>query len=353
MKDKHLREERVLRDLIDEYISTKYPVPSRAICENDKNRVCSATIRNELFKLEKKGLIFAPHTSAGRIPTIAGYRQYLKMIAPEVASLSYDKADILKQLLIQNYRDIPLSLHYIKQLLAKETDLLTFVAEPEISYDTLAHLDVFKISQEKLLFVVNLTSGMEKTVVLKPDFSISDQQIKVAVRYINDELAGIRIFDIQNKYIEEMSEQWRNENQLLNLFMKEFYNALLEINNYFIHFDSTIEFLQQPEFDSKDLMILFMNLMQRQDMLINIMQNNIGNSDWRVIMGDEFGNPSWKDFSLIYARYEIFDIPGFLGVIGPMRMDYKTLIYKVRDIARIITDTTKAGMMTVIRKQSV
>jgi len=347
MKDKLFREERVLRELIEEYIQTKYPVPSRSINIKNNKQVCSATIRNELFKLEKQGLIYAPHTSAGRIPTIAGYRQYLKMIEPEITSQKYDKAEILKQLLVENYRDIPLSLHYIKQLLAKETDLLTFVAEPEIACDTLAHLDVFKIAQGKLLFVVNLASGMEKTVVLKPDFQISDHQIKVAVRYINDELSGIRIFDIQNKYLEEMSEQWRNENQLLNLFMKEFHNALLEINNYFIHFDSTIEFLQQPEFDSKDLMILFMNLMQRQDMLIDIMQRNIGNSDWKVIMGDDFGNPSWTDFSLIYAKYEIFGVPGFLGVIGPVRMDYKTLITIVRDIASTITESTKMGMMTV------
>jgi len=350
MKKAMLREEKVLKELIEEYIATQSAVSSRAICENDQKQVCSATIRNDLLRLEKKGYIFQPHTSAGRIPTIAGYREYIRMITPQQEAMEYDKADILKQLLIQNYRDIPLTLHYIKQLLAKETDLLTFVAEPEIAYDILDHLDVFKISQSKLLFVVNLASGMEKTVVIKPDFEISDQQIKVAVRYINDELSGVRIFDIQNKYIDEMQEKWHDENKLLNLFMKEFSFALIEMNNFYIHFDSTIEFLQQPEFDKKDLMVLFMSLMQRQDMLINIMQTNIGDQGWRVIMGEDFGNPSWADFALVYARYEIFDIPGYLGVIGPLRMDYRNLIYKVRSIAGIITTTTKHGNLTVKNK---
>jgi transcriptional regulator of heat shock response len=77
------------------------------------------------------------------------------------------------------------------------------------------------------------------------------------------------------------------------------------------------------------------------------MQKNIGNDQWKVVLGEDFGNPEWNDFSLVYAKYEIFDIPGYLGVIGPSRMDYKNLIPKVRDIAKIITNTTKKGMMVV------
>jgi len=351
------REQFVLKRLVEEYIQTKSPVSSRIICDNKLQTASSATIRNELFKLEKRGFIYQPHTSAGRMPTISGYREYINLVSKDIENTIYDKLDFLKNLLINNYRDIPLSLHYIKQLLAKETDLLTFVAEPEISYDILQNLDVFKVSKEKLLFVVSLMSGMDKTVVIKPDFEISEQQLKVAVRYINEELSGLRIYDIQNKYIEEMSEKWASENKLLNLFVKEFYFALFEMNNYFIHFDSNVEFLEQPEFDKKNMIILFLNLMQRQDMLVNIMHKNLSSistpeketfsNNWKVILGEDFGNPEWADFSLVYSRYEIFDIPGYLGVIGPCRMDYKNLIPKVRDIANAVTETTKQGMLVV------
>ena len=345
MKNVEIREQKILKSLIEEYIKTKTPVSSRILCEDHLVDVSSATIRSELFKLEQKGLIYQPHTSAGRIPTISGYRQYIDLIKKEESGISYDKLDFLKSLLVNNYRDIPMSLHYIKQLLAKETDLLTFVAEPEISYDTLLKLDVFKISNDKLLFVVSLASGMDKTIVVKPDFEITEQQLKVAVRYVNEELSGLRIYDIQHKYLEEMSEKWLEDNKLLTLFLKEFYYALFELNNYFIHFDSNIEFLEQPEFDTKKLIMVFLSLMQRQDMLVNIMQKNLSGQEWQVILGEDFGNPEWSDFSMMYAKYEIFDIPGFLGVIGPSRMDYKTLIPMVRDIAKTITQTTKKGMM--------
>jgi heat-inducible transcriptional repressor len=313
--------------------------------------VCSATIRSELFKLEQQGYIYQSHTSAGRTPTISGYRKYLEIIEPELNNIVYDKIDVLKSLLVGNYHDIPLSLHYVVQLLAKETDLLTFVAEPEISYDILYKLDVFKLSKGKLLFVICLASGMEKTIVVNPNFDITEHQLKFVVRYINDELSGMRIYDIQNKYLKEMSEKWQTDNKLLNLFMKEFYFALMEMNKFYIHFDSSIDFLHQPEFDTKDIIILFLNLMQRQDMLINIMQKYIDKNDYKVIIGEEFGNPSWSDFSLIFARYEIYDIPGFLGVIGPNRMDYKTLIPKIRDIAKTITEITKQGMLVPHKKK--
>jgi heat-inducible transcriptional repressor len=207
------------------------------------------------------------------------------------------------------------------------------------------NLDVFKISKSKLLFVVSLAAGMEKTVVIKPDIEITENQLKFIVRYLNEELASLRIYDIQHKYIDEMSKKWKEENKILKLFMKEFYFALMEMNKFFIQFDSSIEFLNQPEFNAKDLIILFLNLMQRQDLLINIMQKNYNNQEYKVIMGEEFGNPTWNDFSLIYTKYEIYDIPGFLGVIGPNRMDYKNLIPKVRDIGKNITQTTKQGMM--------
>ncbi|MCL1826461.1 MAG: heat-inducible transcriptional repressor HrcA [Candidatus Cloacimonetes bacterium] len=350
MKSDLKRENLALIDLIEEYIKTRVPVSSKAICEKKTSKVSSATIRNELMKLEQKGFIYQPYTSAARIPTLAGYRHYIDLVSDEIAGAQYDKIDFLKGILVNNYRDITLVLHYIKQLLAKETDMLTFVAEPEIACDTMQKLDVFKIGGSKLLFVVSLSSGLDKTVVIKPDFEISEQQLKVAVRYLNDELAGMRIFDIQDKYIDEISGKWTTDNKLLSLFFKEFYHALIEMNNYYIHFDSNIEFLEQPEFDAKDLIILFLNLMQRQDMLVNIMQKNIGTADWKVVMGEEFGNPEWSDFALIYARYEIFGIPGYLGVIGPARMDYKVLIPKVRDIARTITETTKQGAVVRYEK---
>ncbi len=347
MKKNEIRELEVLKNLIDEFITHKEAVASRSLCENYIEGVSPATIRNDLARLESKGYIYQPHTSAGRIPTIDGYREYIRLIRPEIEPAKYDKTDFLKSMLVQNYRDIPLSLHYIKQLLAKETDQLSFVAEPEISFDCLSKLDVFKISKDKLLFVLSLDSGMDKTVILKPEFEISETQLKVLVRYLNEELIGLRIYDILHKYLDNLNGIKSEDNKLLSYFLKEFYNALLELNNFYIHFDGSVAFLNQVEFDNKSNILLFLEMMQRHDILISRMQKYDSTSDWDVLLGEDFGNPEWSGFSMIFARYEIFDIPAYLGVIGPNSMNYRKNIPIVRDVAKVITETTKKGMMVL------
>jgi heat-inducible transcriptional repressor len=345
MKKNEIRQQRVLSYLIEDYITSMEPVSSKLICEKYISNASPATIRIDLNKLEKENLIYQPHTSAGRIPTIIGYRRYLEMLDPILKTAEYEKSNILRSILIKYYKDTPLALHYIMQFLASETDQLSFVAEPEVSYGYLDKLEVFKISETKLLFVVSLDSGLDKTVILRWDYGITEQQLKAIVRYANDKFVGHRIYDIQNKYLEETSEKISEENKILKLFLEELEKAISQISSYYIHFDGNISFLEQPEFDDKNSILTFLGFIQRQDHLVNLMQRSDGKEAYHVLLGEDLGLLELADYSLIYAKYEIFGIPGYLGVLGPVRMDYKRNIPIVRDIAEIITKTTKKGMV--------
>lgn len=345
MKKNEIRQQKVLSYLIEDYIKSMEPVSSKLICEKYIRNASPATIRIDLNKLEKENLIFQPHTSAGRIPTILGYRRYLDKLDPILRTVKYEKSDILRNILIKYYKDTPLALHYIMQFLASETDQLSFVAEPEVSYGYLEKLEVFKISDNKLLFVVSLDSGLDKTVILKWDYGITEQQLKAIVRYSNEEFVGHRIYDIQNKYLEETSERISEENKILKLFLEELQKAISEISSYYIHFDGNISFLEQPEFDDKNSILTFLGFIQRQDHLVNLMQKSDGKEAYHVLLGEDLGLAELANYSLIYAKYEIFGIPGYLGVLGPVRMNYKQNIPIVRDIAEIITKTTKKGMV--------
>lgn len=345
MKKNEIRQQQVLEYLVKEFIATSEPVSSKLINDKYVKEVCPATIRIYLNKLEKENLIYQPHTSAGRLPTIMGYRKYLEMIAPKLETISYDKTDLLRNILIKYYKDIPLALHYIMQLLARETDQLSFVAEPEVSYGYLEKLDVFKIADNKLLFVISLDSGLDKTVILKWDRGITEQQLKAVVRYANDEFAGYRIYDIQNRYLEETTDKISSENKLLKYFLEEMEKAISEISSYFIHFDGNISFLEQPEFNEKSSILAFLGFMQKQDYLVKLMQRYDKKTDYNVVMGEDIGFPELSEYALIFSRYEIFGIPGYLGVLGPIRMNYEKNIPIIRDIAKIITKTTKKGMV--------
>ena len=349
MKKSEIRKQKVLKYLIEDYIEFLEPISSGLICDKYIPEASSATIRIDLSKLEKENLVFQAHTSAGRIPTVQGYRRYIKLIENEIAETKFEDSELLRQILIKNYKDTPLALHYIMQLLAKETDQLSFVAEPEISLGYLEKLDVFKIAEDKLIFVISLDSGLDKTVILKCDYEITEQQLKAIVRYINDRLAGYRIYDIQDKLLEDLVENQSSENIVLKLFLTELQNALTEISSYFIHFDGNISFLEQPEFDDKKSILTFLGFIQRQEHLVSLMKQHESNSGVHILMGEELGQPELANCTLIFARYEIFGVPGYLGLIGPNRMNYKKNISIIRDIADIITKTTQKGMLTTTK----
>lgn len=343
MKKNQIRLNETLTALVDEYISSCEPVSSRILNEKYLKDVSSATLRLDLLKLEQQNLISQPHTSAGRIPTISGYRTYLEHIEPSHAQVSYPRMDLLRDLLIHNYKDTPRALHYIMQNLAKETDQLSFVAEPEVSSAYLAKLDVFAIGERKFIFVMSMDSGLDKTVIMKCDNDLTEQQLRKLVRYLNDELAGLQVYDIANRVLSEMREHL--DNSLVGQFMAELHKAFIEISDFFIHYDGSIKFLEQPEFDSKENVLKFMTLIQRQDFLLNTMRNHEQDRAVNIILGEDFFQSEWADFALLYGRYEVFGIPGFLGVIAPIRTDYRKLIPLIRDVAKTITNTTRRGMI--------
>jgi heat-inducible transcriptional repressor len=345
MKKNELRLNETLCALVDEYILSNEPVSSRMLNEKYLKQVSPATLRIDLFKLEEMNFIQQPHTSAGRIPTIQGYRQYLKSIETQHGQTTFGDMDFLRELLIRHYKDTPMALHYIMQLLARETDQLSFVAEPEVSSGYLSKLEVFRIEPNKFLFVMSLDSGLDKTVIMKCEYDITELQLKKLVRYLNDELVGLRIYDIANKYLVEMRENVEQESPLLRQFLRELHEAFIEISGFFIHFDGSIKFLEQREFDSKEEVLNFMHLIQRQDKILNLMRQFEQPGMVNVIMGEQLTEPAWQQFAIIYSRYEIYEIPGFLGIVAPVRADYRKLIPLVRDIAKTITITTKRGMM--------
>ena len=345
LKKNQIRRIQVLRHLIDEYIETNETVSSRVLCEKYLPDVSPATVRIDLHKLEERNLIYQPHTSAGRMPTLQGFRRYLERLHGELTDAQYARRQYVRNFLIENYRDTPLALHYIKQLLAKETDQLSFVAEPEIGYGVLSKLDVFRIAPRKLLFVVSLDSGLDKTVILSTDNDLTEQQLRVLVRYANDELVGQRIHDIMHGYLRRLAQESEDRSKLITVFLRELHNALREISSYFIHFDSSIEFLEQPEFDEKRNILLFLDFIQRHEFLINLMQKQEKNAPYTVCLGEDLGRPEWANLVLVFARYELFEVPGFLGILAPVRMNYQANIPVVRDIAETITKTTRKGMM--------
>lgn len=351
MKKNEIREAQVLVYLTDEYLNTNEPVSSGVLCKKYLPDVSPATVRIDLHKLEKKNLLYQSHSSSGRIPTISGFRRYLSSIEKQLELSSYDNKDFLRSILMKYYKDTPLSLHYIMNILAKETDQLSFVAEPEIAYGYLEKLDVFKIESHKLLFVVRLTSGLDKTVILDCEQNLTESQLKVLVKYVNEELVGLRIYDIHHKHLDEITKKMSEHNLIFASFLSELQNALQEMSNYFIHFEANVSFLNQPEFDSKESILIFLDFIQRHDLILNLIQKKPEKKPYEVLVGEDLELSKLYPFTIVYSKYELFGVPGYLGLIAPIRMNYRKNIPIIRDISKIITETTKRGAIVPRQKK--
>ncbi len=337
MNKKNQRRKKLLDYLIQEYAQCSAPLASGYICKKYFSDKSPATIRTDLVRLEEKGYIYQPHTSSGRIPTILGYREYLKQ--NQFSEELFGNTDHLKKLVCDNFRDATSMLDAILQILAASTKQLSFVAEPEMSYEFLQNLSVFKISPKKLLFVVSLSSGLDKTLLTECNYQITAKQLGALVRYVNQKFSGMRIYDIQTKYL--LDSKLRQENTLLNLFLAELYEALAKMGGYFLNFDGNISFLQQPEFDDKNNILNFFAMIRRQEVLVKLMQENDPKENAGVILGEDLPDKNWGQFVLLYAKYSLFGIPGYLGTISPLRADYATIISCLKAVAKTITATTR------------
>ena len=127
------------------------------------------------------------------------------------------------------------------------------------------------------------------------------------MHYLNEELSGECIYDIANRILLDMQEDMYQDNVLVSTFLKQLHKAFIEISDFYIHYDGSISFLEQPEFDSKENLLTFMSMIQRQDILINLMRSSDDGKGVKVLMGEDFNIPEWSNFSLIYGRYEVLE----------------------------------------------
>ncbi|HEY6015774.1 MAG TPA: hypothetical protein VIU16_03225, partial [Gaiellaceae bacterium] len=183
------RQRQILRLVVEEYVTTGQPVPSRALVERAALRVSSSTVRNELAELELTGMLTHPHTSAGRVPTKRGYRFYadvlLDELEPRPARFPLD--------LTAARNEVEAALQATTEMLSQVTQLLALVSAPPLASATVRHVEVLLL-QPRVVMVVVITStgGITKRVYTFEE-PVDPGLAEWAVAYLNDEVAGLQL----------------------------------------------------------------------------------------------------------------------------------------------------------------
>jgi heat-inducible transcriptional repressor len=318
------RQELVLQRLVEEYLEGGSPVGSKVLSADV--RWGPSTIRHELANLEDLGLLAHPHTSAGRIPTEAGYRYFVDRLLPQK-----DNGPRLSLSLVR--RELDEAMRVTTETLSQVTNLLAIVTAPSIDTSTVRHIEVLVLQPQVLMVVViTSTGGVTKrlfTFAQPVDSGLADW----AASYLNERLVGLGLgARILHQRLHDASLS-STESAFVEALAPAF-TDLEESALETLYVDGTARLLSgQRVTDISDLNAL-MDMLERRVTLLGVLRSALSERDVLVRIGAENDNPALRSLALVAAGYGLPQRRlGTVSVIGPLRMDYGQAIKSVRDAA--------------------
>ena len=323
------RECRVLEAVIRTYVDVAEPTGSRTVARQFDLGVSPATVRNTMSDLEEKGYLFHPHTSAGRVPTDSAYRFFVdRLIQPSLLS------EAEREHLVQ---EIDSSSTEVERMVRRATRALSMLAlelgvaiAPRLEGSVLDRLELVRASAEKVLMVLRLSSGVVRTVYVDLEGGAADDVLLKVTMVLNERLAGLTLKEIRENLparLRDASEHGVTA-EVLNIFIQsgaELFDLSGNAEGR-LHLGHASVLASQPEFTSGEQLKSLIDLTERTDVLSSALRSRDHRSGLRVTIGGENEDETLTDFTLVTAEYQLGDLKGVIGVIGPTRMPYEKVI---------------------------
>ncbi|RZZ87122.1 heat-inducible transcriptional repressor HrcA [Pseudoxanthomonas winnipegensis] len=331
--DLDARSRQLLRTLIARYIQDGEPVGSRTLAQHAGLDVSPATIRNILADLEDAGLLASPHTSAGRIPTPQGYRVFVDSLVQmqplaerEVARLRAElPAGTGTQALLGN----------ASELLSAMTRFVGVVGAPRREQFAFRHIDFVPLDGRRVLAIVVFADSEVQNRVIEPRRSFDPSELERAANYLNHHFAGRPIADIRATLLRELRAARSEMEGLLAHAVELADHALIPSDDDMVLAGQTRLMGVQDLSDLDRLRELFEAFARKREIL-QLLERTMNAPGVRIFIGEETGLAPLDGMSLVAAPYRAQasgQVLGVLGVIGPSRMAYQTVIPVVQAAA--------------------
>ncbi|MCB0726279.1 MAG: heat-inducible transcription repressor HrcA [Ignavibacteriae bacterium] len=336
------REKEVLKYVVENFIRIASPIGSRSVSKKTDLNLSSATIRNVMSDLEEMDLLNTPHTSAGRIPTDKGYRYYVDML------MNSEKLNLEEEYRIRSqFDDMNLNIVesrdlYIEtsRILGKITHLLSIVSQPLMSKGLFDKLEFVSLASNKILVVLNIKSGMVKTVIMEIDTEIPKSRLDDLSSFLNERLQGLTLDQIRESFSERVKDYKHKEPELIRLFVNsldKLYSDEEKGNRIYV--GGTGDLIMQPEFENPKNFKEIINLAEDKNLVIHIFENSFkSDNEVMISIGSENEEERLKNYSVVTTSYKAGDVKGNIGVIGPKRMNYARMISLLQYTSKIINE---------------
>ena len=315
------RKKKILRAIVDSYIRTAEPVGSKAIAAMPDMNFSSATVRNEMAELTSLGLLEQPHTSAGRIPSPAGYRLYIDELMQDYR-LSVDETQSLNQTMQLRLQEFDTALAQVGKLVSKLTNLPAYAMTARTGAVTVKHFEILMAEAHSFILVLMLSGDVIKNKHIKLPLDITEPDLKLLTAVLNASLSELTPEEITQDVLARITRSAGAAASLVPIIVDYTVEVLREQRERGIYLTGQTRLLSQPEYRDVDKAQDLLNGLDEK-MLSNLPATLDQNSPVQILVGPENVAQGLKDTSVVMTRFDIGDgMQGLIGVVGPTRMDY-------------------------------
>ena len=315
------RKKKVLRSVVDLYIRTAEPVGSKAITELPDMKYSSATIRNEMAELTTMGYLEQPHTSAGRIPSPAGYRLYVDELRLDYR-LSMDETHSINAAIEEKMARVDRMVEKVAKLVSQATDLPAISVASRQGGAVVKRFDLIQAGEGSFILVVMLSNDEVVNKLIKLPVNVAEADLKVLGALLDATMTQISVEEFSSQLLERVMQSAGAAAGLVPVIVEFTTDTLRRQGSTNMAVAGQMRLLGQPEYRDVDKAQRLMTTLDEEALsnLPAVMQNANGT---KVLVGPENVAQELKDTSVVMTKFDIGDgMQGMIGVVGPTRMDY-------------------------------
>jgi heat-inducible transcriptional repressor len=333
------RAESILRAVIDEYVQTAAPVGSLALVERYGLGVSSATVRNILASLESVGLLTHPHTSAGRIPTDAGYRHYVELILGSSNLPAVEQLMIRHQFgQVQHASEQWFRLAATTLAAANRAAGIATPAKPRAAH--VRRIDLVSISERLASLIIVFREGALRQVLVTLTEPVEQGDLTRAAVILDELLAGRTAADGERAISRidgdgPIQSLVRRVGERVVAAVRDYDAAVIEE----VFSDGLLHVMEAPEFERSSKLRRVFAALENRAYLGELLDRVAGSNQVQVFIGAENAPEEMREVSLVLAPYgEPGRAVGVVGVLGPTRMAYQQAIGTVRFVSTLMNE---------------
>ncbi len=325
----------LLKTLVERYIQEGQPVGSRTLARESGMNLSPATIRNVMADLENLGLVTSPHTSAGRVPTVQGYRLFVDRLLT-VRPVDTETVSRFREELAAS-QDPEEVIDAASSLLSEVTRLAGLVMLPRRERITLRHIEFLHLSPRRVLVILVINDQEVQNRIITTQRDYTPAELQQVANYLNAEFAGRELESIRSGIIESMQQTRDDMHALMQTAVDMADRVVRSSREGDCVIAGGTNLMDYAEMADVDKLRQLFEAFERKLDILHILDQSIEADGLQIFIGEESGYSALGDCSLVTTPYKVDgDVIGVLGVIGPTRMAYDRVIPVVDMTAKIL-----------------